>query len=72
MVPYVSADGFHVPTGSWLAIPQLAIMRDEKIYPHAMTFDGFRFVDQTNGISESRFSHPSYDYPFFGGIRHAW
>lgn len=72
MVPYTSPDGHHVPTGNWLAIPQLPLMRDESIWPRALTFEGFRFVDDKTGTSESRFTHPSYDFPFWGAIQHAW
>lgn len=71
MVPYTSPDGYHIPTGNWLAIPQLSLMRDESIWPRALAFEGFRFVDE-NGMSESRLTHPSYEFPFWGSIRHAW
>ncbi|KAF1936520.1 cytochrome P450 [Clathrospora elynae] len=70
MVPYTTSDGCHIPSGNWLAIPQIALMRDEKVWAHAKEFDAFRFVDQ-NASSESRWTHPSYEYPFWGSIRHA-
>lgn len=72
MVPYTAPDGYHVPTGNWLAIPQLSFMRDESIWPRALAFEGFRFVDKKDGTSESRLTHPSYDFPFWGSIRHTW
>ena len=72
MAPYTSPDGFHVPTGNWLAIPQASVMRDAKAWPRAASFEGFRFVDGEEGSSESRLTHPSYDFPFWGAIRHAW
>ena len=72
MVPYDSPDGYHVPAGNWLAIPQISLMRDEQSWPHASTFDAFRFVDEKNGTSESRLTHPSHEFPFWGSIRHAW
>ncbi|PQE16361.1 cytochrome P450 protein [Rutstroemia sp. NJR-2017a WRK4] len=71
MVPYTSPEGYHIPTGNWLAIPQVSVMRDESIWPRATTFEGFRFVND-NGTSKSRLTHPSYDFPFWGSIRHAW
>lgn len=70
MTPYTTSDGVHIPSGNWLAIPQIALMRDETIWSHAKDFDGFRFVDK-NHSSESRWTHPSYEYPFWGSIRHA-
>lgn len=72
MVPYTSPKSYHVPTGNWLAIPQLSLVRDESIWPRALAFEGFRFVDGKNGTSESRLTHPSYEFPFWGSIRHAW
>jgi hypothetical protein len=70
MTPYTTADGCHIPSGNWLAIPQIALMRDEKIWSNGKGFEGFRFVDE-NQSSESRWTHPSYEYPFWGSIRHA-
>ena len=72
MVPYTSPDGYHVPTGNWLTVPQLSLMRDESIWPRALAFEGFRFVNDTSGTSKSRLTHPSYEFPFWGSIRHAW
>ena len=72
MASYSSPDGYHVPAGNWLAIPQLSLMRDERIWPRALAFDGFRFVNGKTGTSESRLTHPSYEFPFWGSIRHAW
>ena len=72
MVPYTSPDGYHVPVGNWLAIPQISLMRDESIWPRAMSFEAFRFVDEYNGTSKSRLTHPSYEFPFWGSIQHAW
>ena len=70
MVPYTTADGCHIPSGNWLAIPQISLMRDDKIWSNGKEFEGFRFVDE-NASSESRWTHPSYEYPFWGSIRHA-
>lgn len=72
MVPYTTSDGHHIPTGNWLAIPQLSLMRDESVWPRAKVFEGFRFVDEKSGTSESRLTHPSYEFPFWGSIHHAW
>ena len=72
MVPYTSPDGYHIPAGNWIAIPQLLLMRDKSIWPRASTFEGFRFVDENNDTSTSRLTHPSYEFPFWGSIQHAW
>ncbi|EZF76664.1 hypothetical protein H105_02018 [Trichophyton soudanense CBS 452.61] len=71
MVPYTMEDGCHIPAGNWIAIPQLALMRDEKIWPNGKEFEGFRFVDEQGDASESRFTHPSHEFPFWGSIKHA-
>ena len=72
MVSYTMADGCHVPAGNWLAIPQLTLMRDEKIWHRGKEFEGFRFVDEDKDRSESRLTHPSHEFPFWGSIKHAW
>ncbi|EEQ32771.1 conserved hypothetical protein [Microsporum canis CBS 113480] len=71
MVPYTMEDGCHIPAGHWIAIPQLALMRDEKIWLDGKEFKGFRFVDEQGDASESRFTHPSHEFPFWGSIKHA-
>lgn len=77
MHDYTTSSGAHVPSGNWLAIPQIALMRDEAIWSGGSNFDGFRFVnpdsksDSKDAVSESRWTHPSYEYPFWGSIRHA-
>lgn len=72
MVPYTAPEGYHVPIGNWLAIPQLPLMRDENIWLRASAFEGFRFVNEKDGTSDSRLTHPSHKFPFWGSIRHAW
>jgi hypothetical protein len=74
MHPYTMPGGGHVPVGNWLAIPQLPLMRDEAIWPRGKQFEGFRFVEEneTKGISKSRLTHPSHEFPFWGSIKHAW
>lgn len=71
MSPYTSPQGYNIPTGNWLAIPQVSLMRDEKIWPNALEFNGFRFVNE-DGSSKDRLTHPAYDFPFWGSLRHAW
>ncbi|KAL8627625.1 hypothetical protein Q9189_006682 [Teloschistes chrysophthalmus] len=71
MSPYISPDGVNVPTGNWVAVPQLPLMRDPKLWSGGSAFNGFRFVD-SDGSSSSRFTHPSLDFPYWGSVRHAW
>jgi hypothetical protein len=83
MHDYTTSSGAHIPSGNWLAIPQIALMRDERIWSGGSDFQPFRFVtsspnssnpSDTNSetaVSESRWTHPSYEYPFWGSIRHA-
>ncbi|KAH3919011.1 hypothetical protein HBH56_027670 [Parastagonospora nodorum] len=71
MHDYTTSSGAYVPRGNWLAIPQIALMRDEAIWTGGAAFDGFRFVSNTGNASDSRWTHPSYEYPFWGSIRHA-
>ncbi|KAI4121335.1 MAG: hypothetical protein LQ338_006423 [Usnochroma carphineum] len=70
MSQYTSPDGVLVPAGNWVAVPQLPLMRDPRIWSGGATFDGFRFV-QGDGRSSSRLTHPSLEFPFWGSIRHA-
>ncbi|KAL8816771.1 MAG: hypothetical protein Q9191_008269 [Dirinaria sp. TL-2023a] len=70
MSHYTAPDGLVVPTGNWIAVPQLPWMRDPKIWPGGDTFNGFRFV-HGDGCSATRFTHPSLEFPFWGSIRHA-
>ncbi|KAL6714316.1 hypothetical protein ACLMJK_007739 [Lecanora helva] len=72
MTSYTTPNGHHIPAGNWVAIPQASLMRDENIWPRASHFEGFRFVNEEKGTSESRFTHPSYEFPFWGAIQHAW
>lgn len=75
MSPFTFADGTYVPSGNWVCVPQQAIMLDENNYANANVFDGFRFVrnkDQDSPFSDSRFSHPSWSFPFWGSVKQAW
>lgn len=75
--------GVHIPHGNVCAVPSLAILTDEKLYPEADKFMPFRFVDQRRDIdtgnrpkdhvSSSRLSFyaTSIDYLAFGNGRQA-
>ena len=70
--PYTFADGTYVPAKNWIAVPQRALMNDPAIYPNPDVFDGFRFTTTDcdgNIKSKSRFTHPSWTYPYWGSVR---
>ncbi|KAL9134458.1 MAG: hypothetical protein Q9175_004360, partial [Cornicularia normoerica] len=71
--PFTFSDGVHVPSGNWVCVPQQALMQDPAIYPDPMIFDGFRFANGKDGnaTSDSRFSHPSWRFPFWGSVKQA-
>lgn len=52
MKDYTFADGTRVPRGAGVAVPTLAIHRDEEHYARAGAFDGFRFAGVGEGLSE--------------------
>jgi cytochrome P450 len=75
--------GVHIPYGNVCAVPSLAVLTDEKLYPDADKFVPFRFVDQRRDIdtgdrpkdhvSSSRltFYATSINYLAFGNGRQA-
>lgn len=46
LTPYTisSVPHTHIPADNWICVPQSALMLDSAHYPHAETFDAFRFV----------------------------
>ncbi len=56
--------GLHIPAGSLLLVPQIAIHRDPRFYPEPMHFDPDRF------LPEAVATRPRYAYfPFGAGSR---
>ena len=49
-------------------------MSDPALYPEPKNFNPFRFVTYRNGVAESasRFTHPSWSFPYWGSVRRAW
>ena len=45
-------------------------MRDPAVYDQAETFHGFRFVK--DGRSESRLTHPAWNFTYWGNSRVGW
>lgn len=72
MRPYTTSDGCHIPEGSWIATPQSPMMRDASLIPRAKDFEGFRFLDTGTGSSQTRLTHPSHSFLFWGSPKNAW
>ena len=74
MTPFTFSDGTYVPTNNWLTVPQQALMKDPANYDNPEVFNGFRFVKENEEMaeSESRLSHPSWRFPFWGSVKQAW
>ena len=68
------SDGTHIPQGNWTMIAQHAVMRDPGNYSDPEIFDPSRFITQAEGIvkSQTRLSHPSYTFPFWGSVARPW
>ncbi|KAI1114784.1 cytochrome P450 [Nemania sp. NC0429] len=73
---FAFADGTRVKKGDWTCIPSKAILQDERYYPNARTFQGFRFAppDKVPGNVQriyqpegpSRYSDISKNYYIWG------
>ena len=75
--------GVQIPYGNICAVPSLAVLTDDKVYPDAGTFRPFRFVEQRRDIdtgdrrkdhvTSARLTFPatSNDYLAFGNGRQA-
>lgn len=72
MSPFTFSDGTYVPADNWICVPQQAPMTDPTIYPKPNTFDGFRFVVDETARSESRLTHSSWAFLFWGSVRQSW
>ncbi|KAM0129464.1 hypothetical protein ACHAO1_008478 [Botrytis cinerea] len=74
MSAFTFSDGTHVPAHNWVVVPQQAQMKDPANYIDPENFKGFRFVKEDKSkksVSESRFSHPSWRFPFWGSVKQA-
>ena len=72
MSPFTFADGTHVPKDNWVCVPHLPLMTDPATYPDPDTFDGFRFVSKDGTDPQSRFSHTSWSFPYWGSVKQGW
>lgn len=65
LVDFRFADGTFVPKGTHLATASMSRHLDDKVYPNATQFDGFRFVNedrQDEELAQDRFVSVSVDY----------
>lgn len=69
MSPFTFADGTYVPKNNWVCVPHLPLMTDPATYPDPETFNGFRFVGKDGVSSDSRFSHTSWSFPYWGSVK---
>ena len=73
--PFIFSDGLHIPPGNVVCVPQAAMMEDPALYEHSKEFKGFRFANvEASGAnnSKTRFSHPTSQFTFWGGLGRAW
>jgi cytochrome P450 len=75
--PFTFSNGVTVPAGTLVSIPASAIHTDERIYPNADEFDGFRFsklCESEGGSMKSRHQavSTSGEHLFFGFGQHTW
>ncbi|KAK2752697.1 hypothetical protein FQN54_008075 [Arachnomyces sp. PD_36] len=74
LVPYILADGTHLPEGQWVVAPGRAINRASHAYSNPEEYDAFRFSDLREAPSEvTRYQRTTSGEGFtsFGGGKHA-
>jgi len=67
---FTFSDGTIVPAGTHICANAWGVHRDDKYYPNANTFDGFRFVKE-DGTNQPLMATPTLDYLGFGHGRPA-
>lgn len=80
MKDFFLSDGTCIAKGDWGVVPQQAMGRDEKLYPNASTFDGFRFAEFSSEYERasvqpegpSQLTEPSETWTFWGSGRLTW
>jgi cytochrome P450 len=76
--PFTFSNGVTIPAGTRLGIPIHSVHMDEKLYPNAQEFDGFRFFKlrgkEGDDVLETRHQlvTTSAELLGFGHGRHAW
>lgn len=71
--PFTFSDNIHISAGNWTCVPQQAMMQDPANYSEPTIFNEFRFANEKecSAKSESRFSHPSWLFPFWESVKQA-
>jgi Cytochrome P450 len=72
---FVFSDGSRVPKGTLISAVMAPRQLDDKVYPDATTFKGFRFSDMREEEGEdvkNQMVATSADYLNFGHGKHAW
>jgi cytochrome P450 len=76
--PFTFSNGVTVPAGTHVSVPSIAAHLDERIYPNADEFDGYRFLklrESEGGTTlSSRYQavSGSSEHLVFGLGRHMW
>ena len=74
--PFTFSNGVTVPPNTLVSVPASAAHMDERIFPNANKFDGFRFAKLREGEEDttSKFQaiSASNEHLAFGLGRHAW
>ncbi|KAF8463177.1 cytochrome P450 [Russula ochroleuca] len=73
--PFTFSNGVTIPAGTIVSIPASDTHRDERIYPNAVEFDGFRFAKLRESVGDTMTSRyqsvsPSSEHLAFGLGRH--
>lgn len=69
VAPYTFSGGFHVPTGTLVAIPQREILRDASLYPRPETFNPSRFMHKSEHEANAKYTDVNWKYPYWGSPR---
>lgn len=71
---FTFSDGSHVPAGNLVAVPQHAVMRDDRIYSEPDRFDGHRFYTSNADVETSpsiKYTDVKWEFPYWGAPNHA-
>ncbi|KAI1299005.1 cytochrome P450 [Xylaria venustula] len=70
---FVFSDRSLIPAGNLIAVPQQAVMRDEKNYENPDTFDPFRFMSSDHHLNPVvSYTDVNWTYPFWGSPVQSW
>ncbi|KAI0975056.1 cytochrome P450 [Xylaria arbuscula] len=70
---FTFSDKSRIPAGNLVAVPQQAVMRDEKNYKNPDTFDPFRFMPSDHHLDPVvNYTDVNWTYPFWGSPVQSW